>query len=255
MPSDHLQKSGIEVKLERHGIDNTEKTSRNLYSKKTSIELVLGVVKRLCHILKQKMFTVTGSANSSTHKSIDETLNVHVKNVEQNLCGAELKLPVQTSVGINGLKNKNLRESTHVDNVVEPICKIEKEMGSAQVNANETMIECQWENGTVMSAENYINQVKKVLNTAEKNVVKDTVISSKSLGRQPVYNFEVMNTHNYILESGVVVHNCDCVSQVGLIDYIKARGTDTAAELEPEMSKIWGSFDDDDDEINGSTIF
>lgn len=35
------------------------------------------------------------------------------------------------------------------------------------------------------------------------------VKSIKSLGREDVYNMEVENTHNFAINGGLIVHNCD----------------------------------------------
>ena len=35
--------------------------------------------------------------------------------------------------------------------------------------------------------------------------------SIKSVGREPVYNMEVKDLHNYSVNGGVILHNCDAL--------------------------------------------
>ena len=57
--------------------------------------------------------------------------------------------------------------------------------------------------------------------------------SKKYIGKQPVYNMTVENTHNYILSSGIVSHNCDALR------YFSIYWTVSAENLTEKPRKPW----------------
>lgn len=57
--------------------------------------------------------------------------------------------------------------------------------------------------------------------------------SIKNIGKQPVYNMTVDNTHNYLLDNGIASHNCDAVR------YFAIYWTLSADRPEKEKKKQW----------------
>ena len=57
--------------------------------------------------------------------------------------------------------------------------------------------------------------------------------SIKYIGKQPVYNMTVENTHNYLLDSGIVSHNCDAAR------YFAIYWTLSAEETKKDDHKAW----------------
>lgn len=57
--------------------------------------------------------------------------------------------------------------------------------------------------------------------------------SIKHVGKQPVYNMTVEKTHNYLLDSGVVSHNCDAAR------YFAIYWTLSAEQLINTKSSVW----------------
>jgi hypothetical protein len=65
-------------------------------------------------------------------------------------------------------------------------------------------------------------QIVQKLNTVqipvEQRLVKyEGVLSKEYIGKFPVYNVTTDKYHNYVLFNDMVVHNCDCISQLPLL--------------------------------------
>lgn len=57
----------------------------------------------------------------------------------------------------------------------------------------------------VKSVEKYILQT----NTKKQNTVKTVKVQGiENIGREDVYNMEVLGTHNFSVNGGLIVHNC-----------------------------------------------
>jgi len=76
---------------------------------------------------------------------------------------------------------------------------------------------------------------------------------------EKVYNFEVPTTNNYIVESGMIVHNCDTITMLGEME--TWRPSQEAPKDEEEGGLGGGSFgryfnvDGDGDDDGGSSYF
>jgi hypothetical protein len=150
----------------------------------------------------------------------------------------------------------------NVKNVGQSMSMTEKEMAIAQnrVQRELNIYQCISSNGNVMSAENYISQAEKTLGSVNTNVSEVSIISKRSLGKKNVYNFEAVNTHNYILSNGVVAHNCDLISQLLMMEVIQppiSFDSEDEEENKPlkKRSGMWKHSDmhyEGDDEDNGA---
>lgn len=104
--------------------------------------------------------------------------------------------------------------------VEQSICKIDQETDTAQKDAQkkQNIHECITSQSHVLNAEQYIRLAAVNLSSANIAVKNVSIIGKKSLGKMDVYNFEAKNTHNYILANGAVVHNCDLISQLLMME-------------------------------------
>lgn len=81
------------------------------------------------------------------------------------------------------------------------------------------------------------------------------IIEKKLIGKEKTYNLSVEGTHTYILENGLVVHNCDTVSQLGLIEImLPSEDAEMMPEYDIDMD-YWHNDNDRDEYSGGSTIF
>lgn len=56
------------------------------------------------------------------------------------------------------------------------------------------------------------------------------VVSVKSVGRSPVYNMTVDETHDFVINGGVISHNCDDVRYFCMMNPIAPRIIEKAYE-------------------------
>jgi len=108
---------------------------------------------------------------------------------------------------------------------------------------------------TLLPSEKIITYMSTLLK--EKFVEGVSVIEKKKLNRKmDVYNFEAKDTHNYILSNGCVVHNCDVLSQLSLIDYILPSGNMPSKEDKiVDTHDMWALGISEEDDYTDSEIF
>jgi len=98
-----------------------------------------------------------------------------------------------------------------------------------------------------------IESLRKVGSSVHRPVLKNTttenvrLVSTTYSGLQDVYNFEVDTTHNYILSNGLVVHNCDIVSQLGMMEVLFPINSMFEAPMNKNRG-IWAPRYDEDEE-------
>lgn len=71
------------------------------------------------------------------------------------------------------------------------------------------------------------------------------VKSIKYLGVEPVFNMEVENHHNFSVNGGFIVHNCDA-----LRTFCSTR----PAPSDPYVESRTDDFDDDDDDLENKSF-
>ena len=63
-----------------------------------------------------------------------------------------------------------------------------------------------------LSAEDYLKAVTQKLSTVGRSVGVVTIIGKSEKRLETVYNFAVEDTQTYLVNGGVVVHNCDLIT-------------------------------------------
>lgn len=64
----------------------------------------------------------------------------------------------------------------------------------------------------------FVGRSLQSINTVKPNAVPENaqvhfvgIASVRSVGRAPVYNMEVADLHNYAVNDGIILHNCDAL--------------------------------------------
>ncbi len=224
------QGHGINQKKEENGTENTMKKCQEKHCLKNTIESVRTAEKSISLETKVEKCTVAPPVKMLQDALIlaITTMNAFAKYVRSHLCGSKKAIHVEaktacvnTKCDREKIEPKNIR----VHSAKKSTTEMEKGMDSARSVVKENIIqkkiECIWKTGAVLSAEKYLAQNEKMADSVGRSVSSTTIISSKQKGKRKVYNFEVKDTHNYILGNGVVVHNCDLMSMLPLMEVVK----------------------------------
>ena len=267
-PIEIKQQNGTGQKKGENGIENRENVGRKqekVLPKRTKSVNVRGAVKRLCHTSKQKMCTVIENANSTIYKPIKEMWNVLVLFAGKCFNGISINPHAQKNVRKNSsnVHMKAMSKSLSVNTVVRHLQTTSARlMGFVQwpahTNTGEQKKQPNWGIENVGGVENYLKLNEEIASSVHLNVVDITIIKKKPIGSMDVYNFEAVGTHNYVLGNGSVVHNCDLISQIGMIDYYTPTGGDTPIstdKIDTSGDLIWSGVIDDEESETSPFIF
>jgi hypothetical protein len=108
-----------------------------------------------------------------------------------------------------------------------------------------------------LSVEEYIKAIQMQLSTVGRSVEEVFIIGKSEKRKEKTYNLAVEGTQTYLVNGGVVVHNCDLIS-MAFVSMEAVYPTAEAAEYEPfeqVSGKYWGKWDGDKDDSGSSVIF
>jgi len=206
------------------------------------------------------MYTVIDRVNSNIHKNRGrpKEMNMNVKNVRVYLSGIRKKIHVVRSASISMLQNVEKSLYIHVKNVQQSLPETvnSKKVGSSVqsvVPKNMTEEQKEFQRNllppNVKNVQEYLSLSKRLQDTAQRSVVTVQVTNVVPKGKQEVYNFEVQGTHTYLVADGVVAHNCDTLSQLGVMDifYPMTSTETTSANRKLKSRSIWGDIYEEDE--------
>jgi hypothetical protein len=103
-----------------------------------------------------------------------------------------------------------------------------------------------------LSAEVYTKAIERQLSSVGRNVVELTIIGKSEPRLEKTYNLDVIGTSTYLVNGGVVVHNCDLISML----IVSASITTPAVGATLTVDKTSDSYDPfwDDDGISNNRI-
>ena len=217
-----LQNGIVQMKAE-NGIENIEKLWEMLHLLRISTENAIGAEMNLC--TGNQLETLTALMTVSiklTKNDIKVQLKKNVKYVEKNLQlteQTELKHveknaqmssinKLLTKIGLLKLVKSVMRftQEQQAQNSVQKSVKKKQPIADAE-KVRHLKVE------PALSVESYLKAVTQELSTVGRTVEAVTIIGKSGKRKEIVYNFAVEGTQTYLVNGGVVVHNCDLVTQ------------------------------------------
>lgn len=237
------QRNGIALVKEENGIENIEKKSKILYLQKIKNALVRTVDNLSCRALRKKMYTVIDTVK---HRLIWKDIRIGccapAKNVEKNLDTTSTENFVAQNVSVKTIKSlntpvknveKNLQTSLQLQSTVQPNVENLRIAEKIKPKTQKTL-----EVHPVLSVEQYLKLIENQLNSVGRSVAGVSIIEKSESRKEKTYNLEVADSHTYLVADGVIVHNCDVISQLGLIDYIIPTNEPLVVTTE---TSVWGT--------------
>lgn len=256
---EYLLTSGIVQTKDDNGIENTEKELKMLYLLKINNVPAIHAVRKLCHTLRRETCTVQISAPSKrVLKEIKQNIHTFVWYAEKSTDLTEIKVRLKRAAKS---VEKSYQDKTHLENVLKNVKVAESYLQTVKVrDIALSAMQKKTKHLQVypaLSAEQYLIQVEAQLNTAQYNVELITLIEKGETREEKTYNLEVEDTSTYLVNSGVVVHNCDLVSMLNHMVVVQPTEIARVPKHSNIKRNIFSSmgFEEEDEVTRGSTIF
>ena len=219
---DLLLQNGIVQMKEENGIETIETISKMLYLLRTKRESALSVEQQYYIGKLLEQYTVPISVNMKlTKKDIKIQLKKVVSSAEKSskqIEQIENTLVVKSVLtNLTQIVKKNIHKVTYAQNVLKSLL-VQKVQNTAQKivkNKQQIVDEEKVKHLKVepaLSAEDYLKAVTQKLSTVGRSVGVVTIIGNSEKRVETVYNFSVEDTETYLVNGGVVVHNCDLIT-------------------------------------------
>ena len=217
-----LQNGIVQMKAE-NGIKNIEHLWEMLHLLRINSGSVLGVVMNSCIGSQLEMHTALIAAFiKPTKKGIKIQLKKSVKYAEKN---SQLTEQTEQELAVRPVQMNLIDKLLTIVKLPKLVkfakarMKEQKDQSTAQRTVRNLQQTSDVEKVNhlkvepALSVESYLKAVTQELSTVGRTVEAVTIIGKSGKRKEIVYNFAVKGTETYLVNGGVVVHNCDLVTQ------------------------------------------